>query len=64
MSDLVVRWELNHNKVNLRDVNYSVTADPKTPIALAVKAANNDTILMTFPVAAFAADGAPTAIHR
>jgi hypothetical protein len=40
-------------------VNYSVTADPKTPIALAVKAANNDTILMTFPVAAFAADGAP-----
>jgi hypothetical protein len=59
MSDLVVRWELNGNKVNLRDVNYSVTADPNAPIALAVKAANNDTILMTFPVAAFAKDGAP-----
>jgi len=48
MSDRVVRWELNGNKVNLRDVNYSVVADPKTPISLAVKAANNDTILMTF----------------
>ena len=59
MSDLVVRWELNGNKVHLRDVNYSVTADPNTPIAVAVKAANNDTILMTFPVAAFAKDGAP-----
>jgi hypothetical protein len=59
MSDRVVRWELNGNKVNLRDVNYSVVADPKTPISLAVKAANNDTILMTFPVAAFAKDGAP-----
>jgi hypothetical protein len=59
MSDLVVRWELNGNKVHLRNVNYSVTADPNTPIALAVKAANNDTILMTFAVAAFAKDGAP-----
>jgi hypothetical protein len=59
MSDLVVRWELNGNKVHLRNVNFSVTADPATPIALAVKAANNDTILMTFAVAAFAKDGAP-----
>jgi hypothetical protein len=59
MSDLVVRWELNGNKVHLRNVNFSVTADPNTPIALAVKAANNDTILMTFPIAAFAKDGAP-----
>ncbi len=58
-SDLVVRWELNGNRVNLRRVNYSVTADPKQPIALAVKAANNDAIVMTFPVAAFSKDGAP-----
>jgi hypothetical protein len=59
MSDLVVRWELNGNKVHLRDVNYSVTADPNTPIAVAVKASNNDTILMTFAVAAFSKEGAP-----
>jgi len=59
ISDRVVRWELIGNKVNLRDVNYSVVADPKAPISLAVKAANNDTILMTFPVAAFSKEGAP-----
>jgi hypothetical protein len=55
----VVTWELTGNKVHLRDVKYDVTADPKTPIALAVEAANNRTIVMTFPVAAFAKDGAP-----
>ena len=59
LTNHVVRWEMIGNKVHLRDVNYSVTADPKTPIAQAVKAANNNTIIMTFPVAAFAKDGAP-----
>ncbi|HWF07495.1 MAG TPA: zinc-dependent metalloprotease [Bryobacteraceae bacterium] len=59
ISDRIVRWELNGNKVNLRDVNYNVTAAPNTPIALAVKAANNDAILMTFAVAAFSKEGAP-----
>jgi len=59
LADRVVRWEMKGNKVNLRDVNYSVTADPKTPISLAVQAANNETILMTFPVAAFSKDGDP-----
>lgn len=59
LTDRVVYWELNGNKVNLRSVDYSVVADPKTPIALAVSAANNDTIIMTFPVAAFAKSGDP-----
>ncbi|HTA44599.1 MAG TPA: zinc-dependent metalloprotease [Bryobacteraceae bacterium] len=58
-NDLVVRWEVNGNRVNLRRVNYSVSADPDTPVAIAVKAANNDAIMMTFPVAAFAKDGNP-----
>src|SRR5260370_29744085 len=49
----VVYWEVSGNKVHLRDVNYSVVADPKTRISQAVKAANNHAILMTFPVAAF-----------
>ena len=50
----VVRWELgDNNKVHLRNINYSVVADPKLPIAAAVDAANNDTILMTFNVAAW-----------
>ena len=52
----VVRWERNGNKINLRDVNYDVIADPSQPIARAVKAANNNSILMTFPVAAFGKD--------
>ena len=52
----VVRWERNGNKINLRDVNYDVVADPSQPIARAVKAANNNAILMTFPVAAFGKD--------
>jgi len=55
----VVTWELTGNKVHLRDIKYDVTADPKTPIALAVDAANNRTIVMTFPVAAFAKGGDP-----
>src|SRR5260370_712750 len=53
LASRVVYWELSGNKVHLRDVNYSVVADPKTPISQAVKAANNSSIIMTFPVAAF-----------
>jgi hypothetical protein len=50
----VVKWELgDNNKVYLRNINYSVVADPKLPIATAVDAANNSTILMSFNVAAW-----------
>jgi hypothetical protein len=59
LTERVVHWEMNGNKVHLRENNYSITADPKTPIAQAVKAANNSTIIMTFPVAAFAKSGDP-----
>jgi len=58
-AELVVRWEQKGNRVLLEDVNFSVSADPKAPIAMAVKAANNDAIIMSFPVAAFAKDGDP-----
>src|ERR1017187_872793 len=59
LNERVVHWEMSGNKVHLRDDNYDVVADPKGPIAQAVDAANNSTIIMTFPVAAFAKDGAP-----
>ena len=49
----VVRWERVDNKINLRNVNFSVVADPNLPISQAVQAANYDTILMSFPVAAW-----------
>src|SRR5580698_4761266 len=58
-ADLVVRWEQKGNRVLLQDVNFSVSADPKSPIASAVRDANNDTILMSFPVAAFNKEGDP-----
>src|ERR1017187_4211739 len=47
-AELVVRWELKGNRVLLEDVNFSVTADPKSPIAAAVKNANNDAIISSF----------------
>ena len=59
LSDHVVRWELRGNRVLLEEVNFSVVADPTQPIAMAVQAANNDSIIMAFPVAAFSKDGAP-----
>ena len=36
-----------------------MAARPDDPIAMAVKTANNDAIIMSFPVAAFAKDGDP-----
>lgn len=53
LGNRVVRWEQNENKIFLRNINYSVIADARTPIAEAVRNANNDTILMAFPVAAW-----------
>jgi hypothetical protein len=55
----VVRWQLSGNRVLFRDVNYETTADPRTPIAPAVKASNSDTIVMAFDVAAFSPEGYP-----
>jgi len=49
----VVRWERNENKINLREIDYSVVADPRSAIAEAVRNSNQDTILMSFPVAAW-----------
>ena len=53
LSRRVVRWERNENRIFLRGVNYSVVADPRLPIAEAVQGSNNDSIIMSFPVAAW-----------
>lgn len=53
LGNRVVRWEQNENKIFLRNINYSVIASPKSAISEAVQASNNDTILMSFNVAAF-----------
>ncbi|MDO8678979.1 MAG: zinc-dependent metalloprotease [Acidobacteriota bacterium] len=54
----VVRWERRGNRVLLRSVSYDVVADSGQPIARAVKAANNDTILMAFNIESFGKDDA------
>jgi hypothetical protein len=59
VQDMVVRWELRENKVLLRSISYANIADPNEPIAKAVAAMNTGTIMMAFPVEAFAADGSP-----
>ena len=58
-ADRVVRWDLKGNRVLLMDVNYGLVANPNDPIAMAVRSANNDSIIRAFPVAAFSKDGAP-----
>src|SRR5678809_1479482 len=55
----VVRWELYNNRVFLKVVDYSVIADPSTPIAAAVAAANNPSIMRSYNVAAFSPAGDP-----
>ena len=55
----VVRWVVKENRVLLQEVSHALVADPSKPVAKAVAAATRDTILMSFPVEAFAKDGAP-----
>jgi Met-zincin/Domain of unknown function (DUF5117)/Domain of unknown function (DUF5118) len=55
----VVKWERRGDRVLLRSVSYEVVADPSTPIAKAVQAANYDSILMAFNIEALGKDDAP-----
>ncbi len=52
----VVKWERKGNRVLLRNVTYEVVADPKLPVARAVQAANNETIIMAFNIEALGKD--------
>ena len=52
----VVKWERKNNRVILQSVSYEVVADNGLPISRAVRAANNDTIIMAFNVEAFGPD--------
>jgi hypothetical protein len=59
LGNRVVRWERRGNKVYLRSISYEVVADGAQPIARAVQAANNDTIIQAFNIEAFGKDEAP-----
>ncbi len=56
VEDMVVRWELREAKVLLRIETYANIADPSNPISRAVEAMNTATIMMAFPVEAWAKD--------
>ena len=59
LGNRVVRWERRGNRVLLRSIAYDIVADRSLPIARAVEAANNDTILMTFNIEAMGKNDAP-----
>ena len=58
MGNRVVKWERKGNRVFLRNISYQVVADPKLPVARAVQAANNNTIIMAFNVESIGKDDA------
>src|SRR4029453_2451443 len=55
----VVRWERRGDRVFLRSGSYEITAEPKAPIARAVRDANYDPIVMSFNIEALGKDDAP-----
>src|SRR5215470_923267 len=57
MGNRVVRWERHNNRILLRSVSYEVVADPKTPVAQAVRASNNDSIIKSFYIEALDKNG-------
>ncbi len=59
MGNRVVKWERRDNRVLLRNIEYDVVADPGKPVAKAVRAANNDTIIMAFFIEALGPNDAP-----
>ena len=60
----VVKWERRGDRVLLRAVSYEVVADPASPIARAVEAANNNPIVMAFNVEAEKDGGAVIDVTR
>ena len=54
----VVKWERRGDRILLRAVSYDVVADPATPIAKAVEAANYNPIIMAFNIEALGKDDA------
>ncbi|WP_428503635.1 zinc-dependent metalloprotease [Roseateles sp.] len=55
----VVRFTQQGNRVYLQVMSHAFVADPSRPIAPSVDASQRDTIVLSFPVEAFAKSGAP-----
>ena len=59
LGNRVVTWERQGDRVLLKSVSYAIVADDEEPIARAVQAANNDTIIKAFDIEALSEAGAP-----
>ena len=59
LGNRVVKWERRGDRVLLKSVSYAIVADARQPIARAVEAANNDTIIRAFDIEALSDAGAP-----
>jgi hypothetical protein len=55
----VVRFTQKENKVYFQAVSHAFVSEPTQPITPAVEASQRDTVLLAFPVEAFAKDGSP-----
>ncbi len=56
LDNRVVKWDRHGEQVLLRKVEYDIVANKDLPIARAVRAANNDAIIMAFNIEAFGKD--------
>ncbi len=59
LGNRVVKWERQGDRILLKSVSYAIVADAERPIARAVEAANNDTIISAFDIEALSEAGAP-----
>ena len=59
LGNRVVKWERHGDRVLLKSVSYAIVADAGQPIARAVAAANNDSIIRAFDIEALSEAGAP-----
>ena len=59
LGNRVVKWDRHGDRVLLKSVSYALVAVAERPIARAVGAANNDTIIRAFDIEALSESGAP-----
>ncbi len=59
LGNRVVKWERHGDRILLKSVSYAIVADAERPIARAVEAANNDTIIRAFGIETLSEAGAP-----
>ncbi len=58
VDERVIKWERRDNRILLKNIDYDLMAKSSDPIAKAVKAANNDSILQSFFIEALGKDDA------